>query len=1172
MKLLWRVVLVLGIVVLASGPARAVEPFLEFVKGLREREYFDTAILYLDQLEKRSDVPADVKEVIPFEKAITLLKGADNLRNAEAKTRQLDQARAQFEQFLKASPTHANAGEANTELANVIVSKGKVEVLQSRSPANAGQKAEFQKRARAQFAEARKVFQAAYDRYKEAYDKFDKFIPKTEKARYEARELAYRNFIQAQLNLSILTYEEAQTYDKGSTENRKMLTDAANAFEQIHARYRQMLSGLYARMWQAKCFEEQDDIEKALGLYGELLGHGPESGKVDPVLKRLQDKVLHFRLICLNHPKRKDYHVASEEAQEWLKENRGLASSRLGLGIQWEMVRALELLAKKETTPESDKAKMFQQALTAARSINRFPGEYKDVSNAMIQKLMVDLNRDPGDPKDFATAFGIARNLVQDISKQSKEVQGASGSERKRLEDQLQASLKEAARILNIGLSVAGGKDEPKDVNQARYFLAYIYYRMRDNSRESRPDHSFHAAVIADYIARKNIKSQPELALDAAYLAQAAYIQAYHGEPEGKRDAEINHVIDVCNFITANWPNSDKAHDSRMAIGRVYTEIQQPGKAAEQYALIPESAPQYLEAQLEAGNAFWYAYLFESVRPEAERKPKEELDGLLKQSQAILQSALAKFEAQIPGDISQVDETRLGNLTRAKVNYAQILNGSGDYKSALAVLAEGRLAVLAAVAPPDGDEEKRSEKGNIKSRQYAGLVYQVLLRTYVGLQDLDKARATMRELEKIVGVGGGSASLTRIYLDLGKELEKEVQRLQTASDPRLADVLKSFENFLQDMFQRKEGHDFSSLIWVAETYKALGEGLEKGDSAKSENYFGKAVAALQMLLDTEAAKPGIIPSPAAHLGVRLRLVMCKRRQRDFDSAHALIVSILKEKSKAVDVQEEAARVFQDWAARGGADMVDKYAVAIEGSQAKKGKGPDDKRIWGWAGLAERIKSNLLTNPKPEYEKQYLDASYNAAYCWFKYATGQTTKDKEKELLAEAYKAVRGTAGLIPNLGDAETWTRFNTLYREIQQDMRDLGMDEMKGKEVSDLERRRTALTKEERAAAKAAARKNSEELALANPDDDSPSKDKKNKAGTKANTGGKSKPKQASGGSGTLITVLVLLVAAGGGAAWYFLVFQKKAKPRRRRVVVDDGPVPDLESVPTPAVKTKKR
>ena len=93
---------------------------------------------------------------------------------------------------------------------------------------------------------------------------------------------------------------------------------------------------------------------------------------------------------------------------------------------------------------------------------------------------------------------------------------------------------------------------------------------------------------------------------------------------------------------------------------------------------------------------------------------------------------------------------------------------------------------------------------------------------------VDRARAIgIHELEKIVGAGGGGASVTKIYLELGKELEKEVQRLQSAQDPRLAEVLKSFETFLEDMFNRKEGHDFSTLIWVAETYRALGDGLEK---------------------------------------------------------------------------------------------------------------------------------------------------------------------------------------------------------------------------------------------------------------------------------------------------------------------------------------------------------
>src|SRR5439155_11383812 len=142
------------------------------------------------------------------------------------------------------------------------------------------------------------------------------------------REAAYQNFIQQQLNLPVVTHDEAQTWDKSSPENKKLLTDAATAFEQIHGRYRQQIAGLYARMYQGKCFEEMDDITKALGFYNELLEHGKEGGKPSPALKRLQDKVRHFRLICLNREQRKDYQVVIQEAQEWLKENRGLASSR----------------------------------------------------------------------------------------------------------------------------------------------------------------------------------------------------------------------------------------------------------------------------------------------------------------------------------------------------------------------------------------------------------------------------------------------------------------------------------------------------------------------------------------------------------------------------------------------------------------------------------------------------------------------------------------------------------------------------------------------------------------------------------------------------------------------------------------------------------------------------
>jgi len=1154
MKLHRSILLLMGILFLAAPTVRAAEPYLEFVNELRRHDYHDYALIYLEKLEKRADVPADIKEVIPFEKGITLVDGARREHSPEGQTRQLDLARGFLEQFLKASPNHPNAGKANTELANVIVGKGKVEVMQSKSPGNVAQKGEFQKKARVYFAEARQVFQAAHDRYKEAYDKENKFIDKKEKARYDAREEKYRHYIQAQLNLAVLIYEEAQTYDKGSPDNKKMLTDAANNFSTIHAKYRQQVAGLYARMWEGKCFEEEDDIVKALGLYNELLGHDP--GKTGP-LKNLQDRVRHFRLICLNREQRKDYQVAVQEGQEWLKENRNLASTRTGLGIQWELVRALELLGKKEETSDADKTRMFQQALTIARTINRYPGEFKDVSQAAISRLMVLLDREPGDPKDFATAFGVARNLIQDISKRMKEIQDAGAAperakEREKMLADLQPVLKEAARILHIALTVATPKDDAKEVNQARYFLSYVYFSTRDGAL----DRSYDAAILAEYIAHKSVKTQSELALDAAYLAQAAYIQAYHHEVQEGRAGDFKRIIAVCNFITGTWSTSDKANDARMALGRVYNEIGQPGEAAKWLMEVPESAPQYLEAQLDAGNAWWYYYLSESIKPEAERKPKEELDGFLKQSQDILRTALAKFEAPLPTAIAQVDDTRLGNLTRAKLNYSQILNGSGDFKGALAMLTEGHLSIVAAVASPEGIP--RPAKGSIKSRQYAGIVYQVLLRTYVGLQDLDKARETMRELEKIVGTGGGGASLTKIYLDLGKELQKEVERLQAARDPRLAEVLKSFETFLEDMSKRKEGQDFNSLVWVAETYRALGEGLQQGDSAKAEGYFGRAVTALQQLLDEEKNKPGFIPSGGV-LGVKLKIVMCKRRQKDFEEAHKQLIAVLEEKSKALDVQEEAARLFQDWAASGD---LDKWAIAIEGGAANK-KNKEDKRVWGWFGLAEKLKSSLLSNRNPEYEQKYLDASYSVADCWFKSATAQSTNASRKKQLTEAYKAVERPAVLIPHLGGGDTWTKFNKLYRQIQQEMLDLGMEQMRGKEVVDFARRGRLNKEEQRAAAKKEAQ-GDDVVAAEN--------------GGAVNDKPKSKPKTSKaeakpqpGTNWTPLIVGLVLIGGGGGGAYFYLSRGKKKK--RRPVVSVGGDEPNFGEFQAPAApQVKKR
>ena len=268
--------------------------------------------------------------------------------------------------------------------------KARAELQKAKSDEDPDEKAGHQKKARDFFEEARRKFRAAHDNLKAAYEKFDKFIPKENAVEYDAREQAYRMYIQAQLNLAVTTFEEAQTWEPETAQRKALLTQAADEFALIHARYRQQIAGLYARMYQGKCFDEQNDVVKALGIYNELLGHGGD--KPSAALKRLQDSVRLFRLICLNREVRKDYAVVIREAEDWLAANEETATTRVGLGIQWELARALEQLALKEENNIADRRRMLTQAIKTARTIQRHPGEYKAPANAMIERLQGELD------------------------------------------------------------------------------------------------------------------------------------------------------------------------------------------------------------------------------------------------------------------------------------------------------------------------------------------------------------------------------------------------------------------------------------------------------------------------------------------------------------------------------------------------------------------------------------------------------------------------------------------------------------------------------------------------------------------------------------------------------------------------------------------------------------
>ena len=244
MRMLRSAVLALTLTAVSTPFARADEPYIEFLEGLRDLRYYEYALLYLDGLRDDPNVPADVRAVIPYEKATTLLAKTRSsaIRSPEVQALELDTALGFLKQFTTESPNHPKAAEANTERARILLGRARVEVWQSRSPGNKDNRITFQDAARKLVAEARAIFQAAHDGHKANWEGFPKYIDRVEKRQlFEERRQAEIRYIMAQLDLANCTYDEAQTYDRDSEEFGAKLRDAAKEYEEVHEKYHNLI-------------------------------------------------------------------------------------------------------------------------------------------------------------------------------------------------------------------------------------------------------------------------------------------------------------------------------------------------------------------------------------------------------------------------------------------------------------------------------------------------------------------------------------------------------------------------------------------------------------------------------------------------------------------------------------------------------------------------------------------------------------------------------------------------------------------------------------------------------------------------------------------------------------------------------------------------------------------
>ena len=356
----------IGMVWLCLCAPLAADQYAEMVNGLRERQLYDYALLYLDQLAEKPNLPEDVRQAIPYERAITLQESSRVTRSPEQQLKLLDQALAYLEQFVKESPQHPLAGDAHSQRAEILLGKARAEILQSRLPANQATRATFQAKAREWISQARTVFETAQKQYEKALEGYGTYIDKEKfPDKFESREKLLVQLIRTLNNVSLCQYEEARTYDPGSPEFLKNSKLAAEQFQRIHQRYRNYPAGLYARLYEAKSYDEQGDSQQAMGIYNELLEHDDSNSS----LKNLQNKTWQFKLEALNRKQPPEAQVVVDLAAAWLKANSNEARTPTGLSIQWQQALGYEALADQREAAKTDKERNLRSARGIAQMI-----------------------------------------------------------------------------------------------------------------------------------------------------------------------------------------------------------------------------------------------------------------------------------------------------------------------------------------------------------------------------------------------------------------------------------------------------------------------------------------------------------------------------------------------------------------------------------------------------------------------------------------------------------------------------------------------------------------------------------------------------------------------------------------------------------------------------------
>jgi hypothetical protein len=1081
---------------LLAQSAWSEEPAAEFLEKLREAGYYDTAVDYLELVQESPLVSTGFKEVLPYERAVTILRQAHSIRDFAVREKLLDAAYTSLRQFQAERSDHPLLMDARRESANVVVERARIKIERSKKPSEAANKALLLGDALKLFEEAQKLFAEQQAELKVRLESIPKVLDRNRDAKLVELQTQLRStYLQAMFLSAAVREEAAQAVEPGSEQYKKFLNEAKQQYEAMFKNYRTRIAGLKARLGQGRCEQRLGNFKEALSYYVELMDNSADNEtmfelKVEATLGACQ---------CWMDPSLAKY-------AEVVERTRAVVEKAPPHNSRDEMVLKLRLLlveaAKKyvdELKTQNAKDPKINLLLADARKYAQFVAKINGELQKPAQKLLGELggggsvaavSRKKYTTFDEAKSAAMeaydetkAPKLTMDaLTEQIKETPDAA--ERKEMEKQIaeaktayEDGLNETVRVVKDALGLAEKETAPDDLNNLRNLYCFLLYNQGQY---------YSAATIGEFVARRY--PDASAARTCAKIAMASYLKLYQEtkaeskpvidrfmelldkDNDGRisheelaaasdeikaqwADADVNqdkkidsgeivraltrfesdHIVDICNYIALKWPDQPEAQESLGTLISFMITEGQLAKAETYLDKIPADSPQRGSAELRIGQAQWSAYV------RGMQAIREQEDAAIKagQDRAALENQHRAQREELKVVKDRAEKTLEDGVKRMEQT------GKIDTTLASALLALAQVWIDTNQAPRAVGLIEHPTYGLLKlvadeheavqKRGFREDTFKVALRSYI-------SSLAAKDSDAKALIQKANDIMARLKQSIGGSAEGQ---------KTLVAVYISLARELEQQIRLSTDESRPGLI---QGFKTFLDQVGAGSNELNVLYWVASTYA-SMADSNPQAKDAVEHHKRAAETYQLILDKGKRNELSLDAAMRNQISIQLARSKrATGDFEGAINLLKDQltanqglvpvqmeAARTYQDWAEKdpkkYVTAGDGSF------PDPKTrgkiIWGWGGLANKVAG------KQGFHNQFYEARYNYSVCQYRYALTQTDAAERTKLLSKARQSLRQTVDLYPNLqGDGtpnqRDFTRdYDSLLKAIQKQLKE---------------------------------------------------------------------------------------------------------------------------------------